>query len=179
LVGENGKIGFIYWEQDFWIVNIIDDIVREKLAELFPDIEVLEEGGFAALEDAESIAGAMIQKYPEIDGFYVSFNFPAQLTALACKSADRDDIQIVTQGVDIPILIKLLTPGENIGAVITDTPYLIGVNHVLLGAYGILGKEAPEYTLSPSAWYTADNVEELWNTAMRIPLPEDVKELVE
>jgi ribose transport system substrate-binding protein len=179
LVGEDGKIGFIYWEQDFWIVNIIDDIVREKIAELFPNVEILEEGGFGALEDAENIAGAMIQKYPEINGFYASFNFPAQLAAAACQSADRDDIQIVTQGVDVPILIKLLTPGENIGAVITDTPYLIGVNHVLLGAYGVLGKEAPEYTLSPSAWYTPDNVVELWDMAMRISLPDDVKELVD
>lgn len=178
LVGEDGKIGFIYWEQDFWIVNIIDDIVREKLAEFYPDLEILEEGGFGALEDAEGIAAAMIQKYPDIDGFYVSFNFPSQLAAAACKSAGRDDIQIVTQGVDVPILIKLLTPGENIGAVITDTPYLIGVNHVLLGAFGVMGKDAPEYTLSPSAWYTKDNVEELWDIAMRIPLPDEVKELL-
>lgn len=40
-VGPNGKIGIIYWEQDFWIVNIIDDIVRDKIAELYPGITVL------------------------------------------------------------------------------------------------------------------------------------------
>jgi hypothetical protein len=40
-VGRKGKIGIIYWEQDFWIVNIIDDIVREKIRELYPEIEVV------------------------------------------------------------------------------------------------------------------------------------------
>jgi hypothetical protein len=75
--------------------------------------------------------------------------------------------------------MKLLTPGENIYAVITDTPYLIGVNHVLLGAYGLLGKDAPEYTLSPSAWYTPDNLVELWDLSMRIPLPDNVKKLLQ
>ncbi|HEB33305.1 MAG TPA: hypothetical protein ENI15_20900 [Spirochaetes bacterium] len=176
-VGDDGKIGIIYWEQDFWIVNMIDDIVREKIAELYPGIQVVADEGFADLADAESVAASMILRFPDIDGFYVSFNFPGQLAALACKAAERDDIVIVTQGVDVPILMKLLTPGENIAAVITDTPYLIGVNHVLLGAFGLLGKTAPEYTLSPSAWYTADNLEELWDLAMRIPLPEDLKNL--
>lgn len=177
-VSKNAKIGIIYWEQDFWIVNIIDDIVRKKIKELYPDIQVVADEGFAALEDAESVAASMIQRYPDIEGFYVSFNFPGQLAALACKAAGRDDIQIVTQGVDVPILIKLLTPGENIAAVITDTPYLIGINHVLLGAYGILGKEAPEYTLSPSAWYTPDNLTELWDLAMRIPPPDNLKDMI-
>jgi ribose transport system substrate-binding protein len=176
-VGGDGKIGIIYWEQDFWIVNMIDDIVREKIEELYPGIQVVADEGFAALTDAESVAASMIQRFPDIDGFYVSFNFPGQLAALACKAAERDDIVIVTQGVDVPILMKLLTPGENIAAVITDTPYLIGVNHVLLGAFGVLGKETPEYTLSPSAWYTPDNLEELWDLAMRIPLPDDVKNI--
>jgi len=175
-VGEYGRIGIIYWEQDFWIVNIIDDIVREKIKELYPNITVVAEAGFGNVNDAEGVAAAMIQRHPEIEGIYASFNFPAQLAGLACKSAGRYDIKIVTQGVDVPILIKLLTPGENIYAVITDTPYLIGANHVLLGAHGLLGKEAPEYTLSPSAWYTSDNLEELWNIAMRIPLPNEVKE---
>jgi ribose transport system substrate-binding protein len=178
-VGSRGKIGVIYWEQDFWIVNIIDDIVRMKLKELYPGLTVVADEGFGNVNDAEGVAAAIIQRHPEIEGLYVSFNFPAQLSALPCKSAGRDDIKIVTQGVDVPILIKLLTPGENIAAVITDTPYLIGVNHVLLGAHGLLGKEAPEYTLSPSAWYTRDNVEELWNLSMRIPLPDEVKRLLQ
>jgi ribose transport system substrate-binding protein len=178
-VGERAKIGIIYWEQDFWIVNIIDDIVREKIHELYPNIEVVADEGFGNVNDAEGVAAAMIQRHPEIQGLYVSFNFPGQLAALACKSAGRDDISIVTQGVDVPILMKLLTPGENISAVITDTPYLIGVNHVLLGAYGLLGKRAPEYTLSPSAWYTPDNLVELWDLSMRIPLPDDIRSMVE
>jgi ribose transport system substrate-binding protein len=177
-VGERAKIGIIYWEQDFWIVNIIDDIVREKIHELYPNIEVVADEGFGNVNDAEGVAAAMIQRHPEIQGLYVSFNFPGQLAALACKSAGRDDISIVTQGVDVPILMKLLTPGENISAVITDTPYLIGVNHVLLGAYGLLGKRAPEYTLSPSAWYTPDNLVELWDLSMRIPLPDDIRSMV-
>lgn len=177
-VGERSKVGIIYWEQDFWIVNIIDDIVRQKLKELYPNIEVIADEGFGNVNDSEGVAAAMIQRFPEIEGIYASFNFPAQLSALACKSAGRDDIKIVTQGVDVPILIKLLTPGENIAAVITDTPYLIGVNHVLLGAHGLLGKKAPQYTLSPSAWYTKANVEELWKLSMRIPLPAEVKDLL-
>lgn len=178
IVGDDAKIGIIYYDQDFWITNYIDDVVRAKLKELYPKIEVVADEGFAAVNDAEKVAGSIIQKNPDIKGFYVSFNFPAQLTAAACKDAGRDDIKIVTQGVDAPVLIKLLTPGDNIVAVITDTPYLIGVNHVLVGAIAMLGKDAPQYTLSPSAWYTSDNVEELWDIAMRIPLPQDVKDML-
>ena len=159
-------------------MNYIDGIVKEKFAELFPNIEIVE-GGFGEVNDAENVASALLQKHPDIKGFYASFAFPAQLAALACQSADRDDIVIVTQGADSPILIKLLTPGENISAVISTMPYLIGVNHVLLGAYGVLDKPAPEYVLSPATWFTPENIREVWNLSLRIPIPDNLEETLQ
>lgn len=178
LVSKNAKVGIIYYAQDFWITNFCDDVFRDQLKKLYPDIEVVADEGFSAINDAEGVAASIIQKHPEIEGFYVTFNFPAQLAAAACQSAGRKDIKIVTQGVDVPVLIKLLTPDQNIAAVITDTPYFIGINHVLVGATAMLEKPAPEYTISPSAWFTKDNVVELWDLAMHITLPDKVKDLL-
>jgi len=174
---ETKKVGFIYFDADFWIVNFIDGVVKDTIAEKYPDIEIAAEEGFAnPATDIENAANAIIQRHPEVDTLYVSFG--ALPAALACENANRKDIKVISQGLDKPYMQNMLS-GGNIYAIITDSTYNIGVNAALLAGYGVLGKPAPEYTISPSATITKENLREMWELAFRIvPFPKELEELM-
>ncbi len=178
-IGESGakKIGVIFFDADFYIVNLIDQVVRDTLAAEYPDVEIVAEQGFAdATQGITDAANALIQQNPEVEALYVSFN--ALFAATACEDANRPDIKIVSQGLDVPYMVNMLS-GGNIYAIITDSTYNIGVNMSIMGGYGVLGKESPEYVVAPSATITKDNVEEMWDFAFRIvPLPDAIKDLL-
>ncbi len=174
---KTNKVGIIFFDADFWIVNFIDGVVRDTIADEYPHIEIAAEQGFAnPATDIENAALAIIQRYPEVDTLYVSFG--ALPAALACESAERDDISVISQGLDKPYMQNMLS-GGNIYAIITDSTYNIGVNAALLAGYGILGKPAPEYTISPSATITKENLREMWKLAFRVvPFPKELEELM-
>jgi ribose transport system substrate-binding protein len=178
-IGDSGakKVGVIFFDADFYIVNLIDDVVRDTLAAEYPDVEIVGEQGFADVtQGITDAANALIQQNPDVEALYVSFN--AMNAATACEDANRPDIKIVSQGLDIPYMVNMLS-GGNIYAIITDSTYNIGVNMAVMGGYAVLGKEAPEYVVTPSAIITKDNVEEMWNFAFRIvPLPDAIKDLL-
>jgi len=176
LASKNAKVGLICFAADFWITNYQEEVLRKIIREKRPDIKVIEKG-FAALPEAEASASAIIQTNPDVEVLYASWYDPALYAATACQSASRDDIKIVTQGVDVPALVNLLS-GGNIAALVTDAPYLMGVNHVLVGAHGLLGKEAPEFILCPAATITKDNLKEIWGLAFRTPIPDEVADLL-
>jgi len=171
------KVGIIFFDADFWIVNFIDGVVRDVLATDYPQIEVIADEGFAnPATDIENAANAIIQRHPEVDTMYVSFG--ALPAALACENANRNDIKVISQGLDKPYMQNMLS-GGNIYAIITDSTYNIGVNAALLAGYGVLGKPAPEYTISPSATITKENLREMWKLAFRIvPFPKELEALM-
>jgi len=171
------KVGIIFFDADFWIVNFIDGVVRDVLATDYPQIEVIADEGFAnPATDIENAANAIIQRHPEVDTMYVSFG--ALPAALACENANRNDIKVISQGLDKPYMQNMLS-GGNIYAIITDSTYNIGVNAALLAGYGVLGKPAPEYTISPSATITKENLREMWKLAFRIvPFPKELEVLM-
>ena len=178
-IGDSGakKVGVIFFDADFYIVNLIDDVVRDTLAKEYPDVEIIAEQGFADVtQGITDAANALIQQNPEVEALYVSFN--AMNAATACEDANRKDIKIVSQGLDVPYCVNMLS-GGNIHAIITDSTYNIGVNMAIMAGYGVLGKEAPEYVVTPSAIITKDNIEEMWKFAFRIvPLPDEIKSLL-
>jgi ribose transport system substrate-binding protein len=174
---KSNKVGFIFFDADFFIVNYIDGVVEEYLNDNYPDVTLYKQGFANPATDIEAAASALIQRYPEIDTLYVSFN--AHPAATACESAMRDDIKIVSQGLDKPYMQNMLS-GGNIYAIITDSTYNIGVNAALLAGYGVLGKPAPEYTISPSATITRENLREMWGLAFRVvPFPKELEKLMD
>jgi ribose transport system substrate-binding protein len=175
---ETKKVGIVFFDVDFWITNFIDDVVRDILSKKYPDIEVVAEVGYADVTTGiENAAAALIQQYPEVDALYVSFN--ALYAATACEAAGRDDIKIISQGLDKPYMVNMLS-GGNIYSILTDSTWNIGLNCAILAGYGILGKPAPEYTISPSATVNRDNLRAMWKLAFRnVPFPKEIEDLME
>lgn len=174
-VGKDAKVALVYHAADFWITNFQDGVVKETILNEYPEMEIVAEEGFINPADTTTIVAGIIQRHPEVEAMYISFNTACVGALAAVEEADRDDIGLVTVGVSLPLLINLIEGGNMIG-LLNDTAYNIGVNCAILGAYGVLGKSAPEYTVSPSAAYvsgmTTEELIDVWRVTYNIPLPE-------
>jgi ribose transport system substrate-binding protein len=173
LLGEGGKIGLLIWAQEYWFANYADSIVVDNIADY--GLEVVDNQGFISGDDAYNAATAMILKYPDIDGFYITYMTPAISVAAACIDAQRPDIKIITGSYDLPTLLNM-AQGGNIQGITTDATYLVGVNSVLVAAYGFLGKEGPDYAVCPAIKMTLKNMREIWQIGMRTPIAPEVDE---
>jgi ribose transport system substrate-binding protein len=171
IFGEGGKIGLIHWSFEYWFTNYHDQVIRDNIEKY--GLEIVDYQGFVTPDDASNVTTAMIMKYPEIEGFDISYMTPAIAVAEACVSANRPDLKIITGAYDAPTLVNMAT-GGNIKGFYTDTTYLVGVNSVLTAAYGLLGKEGPEYAVCPTLSLTQENIREVWDTLYILPLPKEV-----
>ena len=118
---------------------------------------------------------AALSRHPDITRVYGGWNVVAEFAAEGAKSLGRDDVKIATFGVDEPTLISILT-GGNIFGTVSDDPYHLGANLAILAGFAAIGKQAPEFTITPAIPITAENLEEAWNITQKTELPASVKE---
>lgn len=176
-VSADAEIGMMYFDVPFWIVNLIDQIVEETIANDYPDLNLVAKAGYTDPYAAVEVASGMIMQNPDIEGIYGEWNLAAMGAADAAKENNRPDIAITCFGVDRPTLIEIIQGGNIVGTV-SDNPYHLGFNLALLAGYGVLEKPAPEYTIAPSLPITADNLEEAWELTTKTALPDEILQIM-
>jgi len=170
------EVCYLYFDAVFWVVNLIDNQVKAAI-EADPDLKIVESLGYASEAQCFDLVSAAIQRHPNIKRIYGGWMVPATFAANACQQADRDDIRIACFGVDEPTLVNIISGGNIVGTV-EDDPYHIGANLALLCGYAVIGKKAPEFTITPAVPMTKDNIAEVWDLCRKTPLPETIKKLL-
>jgi len=173
-ITEKTEVAYLFFDQSFWVVNLIDTMVKEALQDE-PNFEVVEELGYGKEADATDLMTAALSRHPDIKRVYGGWNVVAQFAAEGAKSLGRDDVKIATFGVDEPTLISILT-GGNIFGTVSDDPYHLGANLAILAGYAAIGKQAPEFTITPAIPVTVENLEDAWDITQKTELPASVKE---
>lgn len=158
-----------------YVTNTRDGAFRNTIEEKYPNIKVVEIGGFQKPDEAGQITSALLTKYPDVKGIYVSYSTPAISVLEAVKSMNREDIKIITMDLDTTASLDMAR-GGNIAGIAVDLPYLMGFGRALIAAYGILGKECPDqcYFTSPSYKGTRENLAEVYLLSFGVPAPEEV-----
>jgi ribose transport system substrate-binding protein len=175
LIGKNAKIALVTWGVDYWFTKYSDNLVRETIRKQYPGISVVADEQFIEWEKAGDVAAAIIQRYPDIDGFYTTYVSSALPISSACTDVMRKDIKIITNDIDEPTLVNMVRGGNIVGAG-EDMTYNIGVDAVIQAAYGILGKEGPEYAVGPIMPVQKENAREAWGLTKRIPIPRGLEQ---
>lgn len=176
-ITEPTDVAYLYFDQVFWVVNLIDGMVKEAL-KADTNFKIAEELGYAKETDCFDLITAAIQRNPNIKRIYGGWNVPAEYAADACKQLGRDDIKVACFGVDEPTLISILT-GGNIFGTVSDDPYHLGANLALLAGYAAINKTAPEFTITPAIPITIDNLEEAWEITQKTDLPKSVQDTLD
>lgn len=175
-MGKKGKVGWIYHDANFYVTNQRDNAFKTIIEKNYPNIEIIAEQGLANPADGEVIASAMITQNPDIGGFYVPWDTPAEGVVAACRAANRSDIKVVTLDLGANNALDMAQGGNVIG-IAADLAYMLGYAKAMCGVYGVLGKEAPPFVIVPAIKVQKDNLVEGWRESLGIDPPPEIMAL--
>jgi ribose transport system substrate-binding protein len=174
-VSDEGKIGMIFHDAEFFITNQRDAAFRDALEQNCPGVRIAAEEGFEDPARVEAVASAMITRYPDLSGIYTTWSQPAEGVLAALRQAGRSDVKVVTVDLSQTLALDMAKGGPTAGVAadkIVDSGRLLAD----LVAYGLLGKSAPAFAVVPGIAVTPQNLLEGWQGSYGEPAPRAVQE---
>lgn len=172
-IGGRGAIGMIYHDADYFITNNRDQAFRNAIQKGLKDtsdIHIAVERGFTKESETSNIASAMVLQHPELKAIYVAWDAAAEGVIEGLRSMGRGDVKVITHDLGVNNLVDMAMNGSMYGT-IADRPYEIGQAMAQLGAYGLLGKPAPAFSVVGFDKVQRDNIRSIWTAAYRTELP--------
>lgn len=174
-IGGEGQVLSIEVAGVNYVCNTRDGAFKDTIKKKYPKIQVVEVGGFQKPDEAGTITSALLTKYPDVKGIYVSYSTPAISVLEAAKSMNRKDVKVITMDLDTTASLDM-AQGGNISGIAVDLPYLMGFGRAMIAAYGVLGKPCPDqcYFTSPSYKGTRANLADAYLLSFGVPAPQEV-----
>jgi ribose transport system substrate-binding protein len=170
-----GDVGFIYYDADYYVTNERDASFRSWLHKLYPGIHIVAQEPMADQSDAQTVATAMLTRYPNIQGIYAPWSqTPAEGVIAALRSLGRTNVKLVTDDLDPSIDANLMT-GQYLAGIVADQPYLVGKIQADIAGLAILGKKTPAFTDVTAQAVTKSNLLSAWQTTLDQPAPANVR----
>ena len=171
-----GKIGIIYHAADFFVTRQRFDAFKKTISDNYPGIQIVAEQGIGGPDfagDAEKVAGALLTRYPDLNGIWAVWDVPAEGVLAAARTAGRKDLVVTTIDLGKNVAIEIAKGGiiKGLGA---QRPFDQGVTEALLAGYGLLGKKAPAYVALNALPVTKENVLEAWKTVYHQNAPAEL-----
>jgi ribose transport system substrate-binding protein len=175
-----GKIGIVFHAADFFVTRQRYDAFKKTIQDNYKDIQIVQEQGIGGPDfsgDGEKAASAMLTKYPDLNGIWGVWDVPAEGILAAARNAGRNDLVITTIDLGKNVAIEIAKNGiiKGLGA---QRPFDQGVAEANLAAYGLLGKQAPQYVALNALPVSKDNVLDAWKTVYHQEAPADLKSAV-
>lgn len=168
-----GKVGVIYYDANFFVTQQRTDAFEKTIEEKYPDIKIVDRGGFTDPNKVAEVSDGMLTKNPDLDGIFAVWDVPAESVIASAKASGRSDLVVTTIDLGNNIA-RLLAAGEVVKGVGAQLPYDQGVTEVMAAAYSLLGKEVPPYIAVPSLAVTKNNVLESYKKVYQKDAPDDV-----
>lgn len=172
-----GNVGLVFHAADFFVTKQRYEGFKEAIGK-FPGIKIVAEQGIGGPDfsgDADKAASAMLTAHRDIDGIWAVWDVPAEGVISAARSAGADDLVVVTEDLGANVAINMAQGGfvKGLGA---QRPYDQGATEAKLAAYGLLGKQAPNYVALPALPVTKDNLLDAWKAVYHQEAPTEVKD---
>ena len=173
-LGGKGKIGVVFHAADFFVTKQRYEAFTKTIKDNYPEIEIVAEQGIGGPDftgDAEKAAGAMMTKFKDLNGVWAVWDVPAEGVLAAARANAREDIIVTTIDLGLNAAVEIAKGGMiyGLGA---QRPFDQGVTEATLAAYGLLGKEAPNYVALYALPVTPENVLDAWNQVYHADPPQ-------
>ncbi|MEQ8698499.1 MAG: substrate-binding domain-containing protein [Bauldia litoralis] len=172
-IGGKGKVAWIFHDAQYYVTNQRDNAFKQTIENDYPDIEIVAEAGIADPARAEEIANALITKNPDLDGIYVTWAEPAEGVLAALRAAGNTTTRIVALDLSEPLALDMVNDG-NVVALTADKAYELGRTMATVGAYGLIDKPAPAFSVAPAITVTKENVADGWKQSLNREPPQSV-----
>ncbi len=156
-IGEEGDIGFLYFDANAYVVNQRDAAFRTTIEKEFPKIKIAATQGFSDPARAFQIASAMLLQNPNLKGIYVPWAEPAAGVLQALRTAHRTNVAVATMDLSDTVAVSM-GQGGAVKALTVDDPYSIGSSLAAEIGYALLGKPVPAYIQVPAVPVTKDTI---------------------
>jgi ribose transport system substrate-binding protein len=172
-LGGKGKIGVLYYDAKFFIVNEWDQAFEKTMKDKCPGVQIAARTGFADPAKADEPASAMLTRYPDLNGIYVSWQDPAVGVLTALRAAGRKNVAVTDVGMNEATALDMVKGGNFIGAGV-DGPIVMGRALANEVGYAALGKPAPAFVVTGSSVITRDDVAQRWQQVYGVSAPASV-----
>ena len=172
-IGGAGKIGFIFHDAVYYVTNNRDAYAKAAFEQLYPDIEIVAEQGFADEASTYEITQAMIVQNPDLDGIYVAWSAAAQGVISVLREAGKDDVAVVAYDLDAVNDLDMAQCGNYYGASL-DWPYAEGIAMADIAAQALLGKDVPAFVTVDVQAMTRDNLAETWSSNVGVDPSDEI-----
>lgn len=169
------KVGIIrHKADDFYATRQRDMSGIQILKEEYPELEICDMIYFEKEEDTYELTKQMINRHPEIEGLYVSWEDPARYVIQALVDIGRDDIAISTGDLEYNLALNM-AKGGMIKAISAQCPYDQGKAIAKCAAMALLDKPVPSYVGIEPISVNQYNLTKAWNTVYKEDLPQEIK----
>ena len=175
-IGEEGEIGFLYFDANAYVVNQRDAAFRTTIEKEYPKIKIAATQGFSDPARAFQIASAMLLQNPKLKGIYAPWAEPAAGVLQAIRTAHRNDIAVATMDLSDTVAVSMARGGA-IKALVIDDPYSIGASLAAEIGYSLIDKPVPAYIQVPAIPVTKDTLLEAYARYHAKPSPEVLQAL--
>ena len=174
-LGGTGKVGFIYYDANYYVTNERDAAFRTWLKRLYPKIQIVAQEGMPDPTKADSIATAMVQANPDLKGLYVPFSQPpAEGVISALRGVGNSGVKVITMDLD-PSIDADLCHGQYLAGIVADQPFLLGETLAKEAGLTLVGKRAPQFSVVKAQAVTKANILSAWQQTLDQPAPANVR----
>ena len=177
-LGSKGEIGLVFHAADFFVTKQSYDGFKTTIAENYPDIKIVDEQGIGGPDfagDAEKAAGAILTAHPETKAIWAVWDVPAEGVMAAARAAGRaQDLIVINQDLGENVAIDMARGGM-VKGLASQRPFDAGLIEAKLGAYALLGKEAPAYVALPAAPVTKETLLDAWKDIYHAEATDKIK----
>jgi len=168
--GRKAKIGLITHGASFFATRQRDYYAKQILLQHYPNLEIVSEKGFIKEEKVYNLCRQMIQKHPDINGLYVSWDRPALQAIKALKKLDRSDIVLSTTDLDYEIASYLMHNDIVIG-LSSQRPYEQGIAAGIATARSLIHPASHSCVGVSPLTVSTGNIEKIWTSILKTKVP--------
>jgi len=176
-IGGHGRIGYIFHDANYYVTNQRDQAFKSTIIQDYPDIEIIIEQGISDPARAEELTSAMLLRYPDLDGLYVTWAEPAEGVLAALRAAGNTTTKLVTLDLNEPVALDMVRNG-NVTAIIADRAYELGRAMAAAGMKARLGQAPPPFIVAPALTVTRDTIVQGWEDSLNRAPPKSIRNFI-
>lgn len=165
-----GTIGEVYYDVDYFVTNQRFEAFEKTMKEKYPGIKVVSKMGFTNVNQASTVADAMLTQNPKLDAIFAHWDVAAEGVLSSIKAAGRNEVKVSTIDLGNNIA-KEIAQGTVLGLG-AQLPYDQGVAEATLAAYSLLGKETPPYVAVPAKKVDKNNLVQAYKDVYHVDAPD-------
>lgn len=171
----HGDVGMLYYDANYYVTNERDAAFRTFLHLLYPKIHIVVQEAMPDPNKAETVASAMLTRYPDIKGIYVPWSQPPAESVLSALRSigGRTGVKVVTMDLD-PSIDANLCQGNYLAGIVADQPYLLGQTLAKEAGLAILHKTVPRFAVVKAIAVKKSNIVKAWKATLDQKAPKNI-----